>query len=347
MTSGAGLGLSLRDYLADTAEPGIAALVSAIADASRPLIAMIRRGPILGSLGAGSGGSNKDGDVQKALDVLADRQFLHGLQVAGVRAIASEEADEPHSVSADGEFLVAIDPLDGSSNIETNVSIGTIFSILPAAPGRSAEPGDFLIQGHRQKAAGFLIYGPQASIVFTTGTGTHAATHDPESDDFVMTALSLSIPEDVPEFAINASNYRFWHPPVQAYVNDCVSGTDGPMSRNFNMRWIASLVADAYRILMRGGAFLYPADSRHGYERGRLRHVYEASPIAFLIEQADGAATDGVNRILDHQPASLHARVPLVFGSMQTVARIRRYHLETEDSADLSPLFGRRGLMRR
>ena len=191
-----------------------------------------------------------------------------------------------------------------------------------------------------------MIYGPQTALVFTTGQGTHIATLDPIVRTFIVTRQNIAIPEEASEFAINASNYRHWHPPVQAYIDDCIDGVEGPRARNFNMRWIASLVADAFRILVRGGVFLYPADTRKGYERGRLRHVYEASPIAMLVEQAGGGATDGVNRILDATPLSLHGRLPFIFGSLDKVARIRRYHLDGETSQDQSPLFGKRGLLR-
>jgi len=331
MTDCAAAGLPLDDFLRQTAPPDLARLVGALAAA----------------MGLAIGDANADGDIQKALDVVADRQFTVALGQAGVRALVSEERDQPLDLDADGRFLVAIDPLDGSSNIDTNVSIGTIFSITDAPEGRPVETADFLRPGHEQRAAGFVMYGPQTMLVFSTGAGTHVATLDPVTDCFILTRRTVAVPEGSTEFAINASNYRHWHPPVQAYIDDCIEGAEGPRARNFNMRWIASLVADAYRILVRGGVFLYPADSRKGYERGRLRHIYEASPIAFLVEQAGGAATDGVNRILDLRPASLHGRVPFIFGSLDKVARIRRYHLDSETSAEQSPLFGTRGLLRR
>ncbi|HRJ68849.1 MAG TPA: class 1 fructose-bisphosphatase [Beijerinckiaceae bacterium] len=340
------IGTKLEDALSAMAPAPVASVVAAIAQASVPIVSVIRGGPLAGPLGAATGTGNADGDAQKALDVLADRQFSQGLKGSGVRAMASEELDEPLEVDTDGTILVAIDPLDGSSNIDTNVSIGTIFSLLAAPPDRAPTTADFLQPGVRQLAAGFIIYGPQTSLVFTTGVGVHMATLDPLSGSYVMTRLSLIIPEGSPEFAINASNYRHWHRPVQAYVDDCIEGADGPRGKNFNMRWIASLVADAYRIFMRGGVFLYPADRRKGYESGRLRHVYEASPIALLVEQAGGQATNGVNRILDLVPASLHARVPLIFGSSDKVTRIRRYHVEASAAVETSPLFGKRGLLR-
>lgn len=340
------IGSTLEEALGSMAPASVASVILAIAQASLPVVDIIRSGPLAGALGAATGSDNADGDTQKALDVLADRQFSAGLKGSGVRAIASEELDDPLEIDASGSILVAIDPLDGSSNIDTNVSIGTIFSLLPAEQGRAPEVADFLQPGVKQLAAGFIIYGPQTSLLFTVGAGTHMATLDPAQGVYIITKLSLTIPEGSQEFAINASNYRHWHKPVQAYIDDCIEGADGPRGKNFNMRWIASLAADAYRIFMRGGVFLYPCDKRKGYERGRLRHVYEANPIALMIEQAGGQATDGINRLLDETPASLHGRIPFVFGSADKVTRIRRYHVDFGTPADTSPLFGKRGLLR-
>lgn len=337
---------SLEAFLQENTTPPLARVIAALSDAAIAIAATIRLGPLAGQMGANLGEANSDGDSQKALDVLADECFSAALKSAGVRACASEERALPDILNADGALLVAIDPLDGSSNIDTNVSIGTIFSILDAPEEPGASVADFLRPGNEQRAAGFVIYGPQTALVFTIGQGTHIATLDPASQSFILTQPNIAVPEGAREFAINASNYRHWHPPVQAYIDDCIAGADGPRSSNFNMRWIASLVADAFRILVRGGVFLYPADSRKGYERGRLRHVYEASPIALLVEQAGGSATDGVNRILDVAPQSLHGRIPFIFGSKDKVARIRRYHLDGESSRDQSPLFGKRGLLR-
>lgn len=335
----------LADFLDRTADPVIGHALLAIAAASLPVVDLIRRGPLIPGL-ADHVGANSDGDAQKALDVLADQQFHERMRGSGVAAIGSEEAEDPIALDDGGTLLMAIDPLDGSSNIDTNVSIGTIFSLLRAPQGRAPTKDDFLQRGDAQVAAGFIIYGPQVSMVFTTGHGTHVATLDPDARLFRMTRIALKIPQGSREFAINASNYRHWLEPVRAYIDDLVDGADGPRGQNFNMRWIASLVADAYRIVVRGGVFLYPADARKGYERGRLRHVYEANPIAFLIEQAGGMATDGVDRILDMTPSGLHARVPLVFGSADKVARIRSYHLDDKKTGEDSPLFATRGLWR-
>ncbi|WP_284178484.1 class 1 fructose-bisphosphatase [Rhabdaerophilum sp. SD176] len=340
------IGLTLPAFLARETTPGIAALINAIAETAIGISLTIRQGHLAGALGADTGAVNLDGDSQKTLDVLADEAFSAAIEAAGAAAILSEELEAPRILREEGGLVVAIDPLDGSSNIDTNVSIGTIFSILPATASDIGGDRAFLRPGHAQVAAGFVIYGPQTSLVFTTGTGTHMATLDPLAGSFRLTRHAVLVPEGSPEFAINASNYRHWHPPIQAYIDDCVEGDEGPRGKNFNMRWIASLVADAYRIIVRGGVFLYPADNRRGYERGRLRHLYEANPIAFLVEQAGGAATDGVNRILDAIPSGLHVRIPFIFGSFDKVERVRRYHLGTMTGAEQSPLFGRRGLLR-
>jgi fructose-1,6-bisphosphatase I len=339
------IGILLEAALQKSATPDVAATIMAIAQGAIPIASLIRRGPLAGTMGV-SVGTNEDGDTQKALDLIADEQFCKRLRGAGVRAIVSEEMNAPLLMDAGGRILVAMDPLDGSSNIDTNVSIGTIFSLLEAPHQGQVTAEDFLQPGQRQLSAGFVIYGPQVSLVLTLGAGVHMATLDPVSETFVVSKTFITVPDGSPEFAINASNYRHWHKPVQAYIDDCVEGADGPRGVNFNMRWIASLVADAYRILVRGGVFLYPADRRKGYESGRLRHLYEANPIAFLIEQAGGQATDGINRILDITPKSLHGRIPLVFGSSDKVNRVRRYHVDFNVRSDESPLFGSRGLLR-
>jgi fructose-1,6-bisphosphatase I len=294
-------------------------------------------------MGAAAGSLNADGDFQRFLDVSADEAFLAAARQAGVRHYCSEEIDSAVDLNGSSAIALAIDPLDGSSNIDTNVSIGTIFSILPALAGDPAE--SFLQPGRNQLAAGFFIYGPQLALALTLGGGTRIFVHSPRLGTFVETVRPV-IAEKTEEFAINASNYRHWDDPVRLYVDDCLKGTNGPREKDFNMRWIASLVADAYRILIRGGVFLYPGDSRRGYANGRLRLVYEANPIAMIIEQAGGAATDGTASILDLVPASLHQRTPLVFGASREVARIGRYHTEPSIVAERSPLFGHRGLFR-
>jgi fructose-1,6-bisphosphatase I len=338
------IGDNLDEFLNAKAPADIARVLSALARASLPLVRLIRRGRLAGALDAPVGLAH-DGFGQKVLDVFADEVFINGLKGAGVRGAVSEERGEPVAIDAGGKLLVAIDPLDGSSNIDANISLGTFFSALDAPEGR-LEAAHFLQPGLRQRAAGFFIYGPHAALVFTTGEGVCLATLDPDAELYRMTGVGVQIPEDSAEFAINASNARHWPEPVRAYIEDCVEGEEGPRARNFNMRWVASTVADVYRILARGGVYLYPEDSREGYEHGRLRLLYEANPAAFLVEQAGGAAIDGFNRVLDVEPVSIHARTPLIFGSKDKVERIARYYRDGA-AAQRAPLFGKRGLLRR
>ena len=314
--------------------------IAAIAGVARDLSAVIARGPLGAALGAEIG-TNTDGDGQKALDVMADEAFAAALVGTGVRWYASEERDTVNEIDAGGTLALAIDPLDGSSNIDVNVSIGTIFSILPAEDDPKAS---FLRRGSDQIAAGYVIYGPQTAMVVSFGEGVRLYILDRDSGAFVLATGSVSIARSSREFAINASNYRHWLKPVRAYVDDCLSGTEGPRRANYNMRWIASLVAETHRILTRGGVFLYPADAREGYARGRLRMVYECAPIAFLITQAGGGATDGCDPILTRIPESLHARTPFVFGSAENVEQVSVYHDLPEQ--EISALFGTRGLFR-
>ena len=340
-----GLGVELQEFLRATTSPALADVLAALAATSRTVSAHIRRGALAGRLGAAVG-VNSDGDAQKLLDMFADSAFERGLAGCSVRALASEEREGATPISAEGEYLVALDPLDGSSNIDINMTIGTVFSVLDAPAGGEASEAAFLQPGHRQRAAGFALYGPQTIFVFTTGAGVHVATLDPASASFFLTAQHLMIPEGRSEFAINMSNSRHWPDPVKAYVDDLLMGAEGPRGKDFNMRWVASMVADAYRVLLRGGVYLYPDDARPGYQKGRLHLLYEANPIAFLIEQAGGIAIDGVNRILDIGLDDVHARTPLIFGSTDKVELARGYFLDGHRSAARSPLFGRRGLWR-
>ena len=320
--------------------------IRALAGASLKIDNAIRFGPLGPAFAAGRGTANVDGDAQKELDIYADETFLQAARTAPVRCVASEERSEPTLVDPLARIALAIDPLDGSSNIDTNVSIGTIFSLLPAGAPDMDPAAPFLQSGNRQLAAGFFVYGPQLALILTLGRGTRGFVFSPRLGTFVQVYESLTIPQRTQEFAINASNYRHWDEAVRLYVDDCLKGEEGPRGKNFNMRWIASLVAEAYRILVRGGVFLYPGDGRAGYVSGRLRLVYEANPIAMIVEQAGGAATDTVCRILDIVPTGLHQRVPLVFGSAREVERVGRYHTEPSTIAERSPLFGNRGLFR-
>jgi fructose-1,6-bisphosphatase I len=324
----------------------IAEAVGALADACSAISNIIGAGALAGALGA-TRGDHGGGDVQKELDVLANNVLIERLRQAPVASMASEESPEPELLDARAPLLVAVDPLDGSSNIDTNVSVGTIFSILPGA--RECQPGDaeaFLQAGARQLAAGYALYGPQTAFVLTLGEGTHVFTLDRRDGVFRLTASHVKVPPATREFAINASNHRYWDEPIRIYVDDCLKGADGPRGVDFNMRWIASMVAEAHRVLARGGIYMYPADVREGYHRGRLRLIYEANPVGFLIEQAGGGASTGRERILDLQPQSLHQRVPLLFGSRDEVERLDRYHIEPHPIGERSPLFGRRGLFR-
>jgi fructose-1,6-bisphosphatase I len=292
-------------------------------------------------------GTNADGDRQIELDIVADRIFLAAAVRAGVAAYASEERAEPEAIDAKAKLALAVDPLDGSSNVALNLSFGTIFSILPAVAGNGQGPlASFLQPGENQLAAGLIIYGPQLTLVLSLGDGTHIFAHSRSAGDYRLIAAHVRVPPQAKEFAINASNYRHWDDSVRFYFDDCVKGVHGPRERDYNMRWLASLVVEAYRILNRGGVFLYPADKRPGYARGRLRLVYEANPVAFLMEQSGGAATNGVEKILSLVPESLHQRTPLVFGSGREVAKLTSYHTDPSGLAERSPLFGQRGLFR-
>lgn len=326
---------TLADRLAASdAAPETKALVSALGKGAIELFALIQSGGGEGGHEA-TGIGNQAGDLQKALDVAADRIFVEAARRAGVAFYGSEEQDDAVALSPSGPLALAIDPLDGSSNIETNVSIGTIFSVLPAQGQDAASV--FRQPGERQLAAGFFVYGPQLLLIVSLGAGTQVYAYRPASGAFEETVERLQIPATAKEYAINASNARYWDSAVAAYVDDCLAGKDGPRGRNFNMRWVASAVADAYRIFLRGGIYLYPGDTRKGYETGRIRLVYEAAPIAFLAEQAGGAASDGLNPILSLVPEGLHQRTPVVFGSREEVLEFGRYIADPEH---IRPGFG-------
>jgi fructose-1,6-bisphosphatase I len=286
-------------------------------------------GGVLGSLET----ENVQGEVQKKLDVLSNEILLEANEWGGhLAAMASEEMDSFHLIPnryPKGEYLLLFDPLDGSSNIDVNVSIGTIFSVLKAPEGsanREIVEQDFLQPGRQQVAAGYAIYGPQTMLVLTIGRGTHGFTLDREMGSWVLTHPDMRIPEQTQEFAINMSNQRHWATPVQRYVAECLAGKTGPRGKDFNMRWIASMVSDVHRILNRGGIFMYPWDAREPEKPGKLRLMYEANPMSFLVEQAGGAATNGKQRILDVQPARLHERVSVILGSRAEVERVTAYH---------------------
>ncbi|MDN3276919.1 class 1 fructose-bisphosphatase [Frankia sp. RB7] len=321
----------------------VAAAVDAIAAAAIEIADLIATGDLADASGLTTG-RNSDGDLQRDLDVQADAILRRCLGRLPIAALASEEMREPQIGDREAKICVAIDPLDGSSNIDLNMTVGTIFSILPA-------PDDIALAFHQrgsaQLAAGFVTYGPQTSLALTLGDGVDIFTLDRKAGCFRLARRSVQIAETGDEFAINVSNRRHWDPPMRAFVDECLAGIDGPANRNFNMRWVASLVAEAYRILTRGGVFLYPSDARPGYGDGRLRLTYEAHPMAMIIEQAGGSASTGRERILDLSAESLHQRVPLVMGSTNEVRRVAEMHCDPLLVASVSaPLFARRGFFR-
>lgn len=323
-------------------QQAVGATVAALAGAAARIARLVGAGPLAGVHGSETGGTNADGDSQVALDLQANALVLEALAAAPVAYFASEEENAILTLAAEAPVSVAVDPLDGSSNVDSNVAIGTIFSIFPTEPAGAT--ASFFRPGAEQLAAGYFIYGPHTALVLSLGAGVTLFVLDPARGEFRLARSALAVPAQTKEFAINASNYRHWFPPVRTFIDDCLEGADGPRGKNFNMRWVASLVAEAHRIFTRGGVFLYPADRRPGYERGRLRLLYEAFPIAFLMEQAGGAATDGIERILTRVPRELHQRTPLVFGSAEKVARIAGYHVNPALVRDHPPLFRNRSL---
>ena len=330
----------LDEYLEGWAKTGdlhraIASTLTEVAGACREIAALVATGSCVDDLAA----------RKRELDLRAQYLLVKALARAPVAAVLSEEMEAPLPLSPGAPINVALDPLHGSSNIDTNAPIGTIVSLLPAPAGSGAsDPAAFLRSGREQLAAGYAIYGPQTALALTLGAGTELFTLDPARGQFVRSRANVRVPPQAREFAINASNYRHWDIPVQTWFNDCLAGADGPRADNFNMRWTASMVAEAHRILVRGGVYLYPSDARQGYRNGRLRLIYEANPIAFLMEQANGQGSTGRERILARVPRLLHERVPFIFGARQEVERIERYHLGGSPTAETSPLFGQRGL---
>ena len=309
-------------------------LLEVVARACKSISHAVNKGALGGVLGSADS-ENVQGEVQKKLDIIANEVLIEANEWGGhLAAMASEEMDSIYVVPnryPKGEYLLLFDPLDGSSNIDVNVSIGTIFSVLKKQvddPNIIDPVGetDFLQKGCQQVAAGYCVYGPQTTLVLTVGDGVAMFTLDREQGSFVLTQENVRIPEDTKEFAINMSNMRHWDAPVQRYINECLQGKEGPRSKDFNMRWIASMVADVHRIMTRGGIFMYPWDKREPTKPGKLRLMYEANPMAWLVEQAGGAATNGKQRILDIQPKALHERVSVILGSKNEVERVTSYH---------------------
>jgi len=328
--------VSLTQYLVEKQRekgliPGeLRLLLEVVARACKRISIAVSKGA-LGDVIGEAGTENVQGESQKKLDVIANETLLEANEWGGhLAAMASEEMDISYTIPnryPKGEFLLLFDPLDGSSNIDVNVSIGTIFSVLRLPEG-VAEPTDehFLQPGTRQLAAGYAIYGPCTMLVLTVGDGVAEFTLDRETGSWTLTADQIRIPEQTKEFAINASNARHWYPPVKRYVDELLAGKEGPRGKDFNMRWVASMVADVHRILTRGGVFMYPRDRREPDKPGKLRLMYEANPMSFLVEQAGGAATNGMQRIMEIQPAKLHERVAVFLGSREEVERVTSYH---------------------
>ncbi|WP_333705207.1 class 1 fructose-bisphosphatase [Ottowia beijingensis] len=330
--------ISLTRYLVEKQRlddhiPGqLRLLLEVVARACKTISHAVNKGALGGVLGS-AGSENVQGEVQKKLDIIANEVLIEANEWGGhLAAMASEEMNNIYLIPnryPRGEYLLLIDPLDGSSNIDVNVSIGTIFSVLRMPEGdRGVEENDFLQPGKCQVAAGYCVYGPQTTLVLTVGDGVAMFTLDREMGSFVLTQDEVQIPADTREFAINMSNMRHWDAPVKRYIDECLAGKDGPRAKDFNMRWVASMVADVHRIMTRGGIFMYPWDKREPNKPGKLRLMYEANPMAWLIEQAGGAATNGRERIMDVQPAQLHERVSVILGSKNEVDRVTQYHLE-------------------
>ena len=327
---------------------GFTGLINDVRLACKRIARVIGKGALSDALGA-AGTTNVQGETQMKLDVLANDIFVRTNEWGGqLMGMLSEEREDPYPIPAEyprGKYLLLFDPLDGSSNIDVNVSVGSIFSVLRCPEGVS-EPTerDFLQPGTQQVCAGYAIYGPSTMLVLTTGRGVNGFTLDREIGEFMLTHPDITIEPETSEFAINASNSRYWEPAIKRYVNECLAGRTGPRGRDFNMRWIASLVAETHRILMRGGVFMYPRDRKDLSKPGRLRLLYEANPIGFLIEQAGGRASTGHQPILEVQPQAAHERIGFVFGARNEVERIERYHRDHNDFEYDAPLFGTRGL---
>jgi fructose-1,6-bisphosphatase I len=307
-------------------------LIEVVARACKSIAISVNKGALGDVLGT-AGSENVQGEVQKKLDIIANEVLIEANEWGGhLAGMASEEMDDMHAVPLhypQGEYLLLFDPLDGSSNIDVNVSIGTIFSVLKHQGG-DVSNASFLQAGTEQVCAGYCVYGPQTTLVLTVGQGVAMFTLDREQGSFVMTADQVKIPEDTKEFAINMSNMRHWAPPVKRYIDECLAGKDGVRGKDFNMRWIASMVADVHRIMTRGGIFMYPWDQREPNKPGKLRLMYEANPMSFLIEQAGGASTNGLQRIMELKPGQLHERVSVVLGSKNEVDRVTAYHREPQ-----------------
>ena len=338
--------LTLEKYLHGapslSPESALARLITCLAGAAIELSELIAAGP-LADIHGREAGVNRSGDRQIDIDVKANRLMCAALRSAPVAAIVSEETELPEIVDSDAEYCVAIDPLDGSANLANNISVGTIFSIRRRARDALST---FFEPGTAQRAAGYFLYGPQTTLVLALERSVDVFILDRSTREFALIRRGVRIPSDTPEFAINMSNRRHWNAAVDAYIDHCLLGAGGEYAQDFNMRWIGSLVAEAYRILMRGGVFLYPADARRNYHEGRLRLLYEAHPMALIMEWAGGASSTGRDRILELSARMPHQRVPLIMGSARAVRDLDLMHQGIQPLYEISnaPLFGRRGL---
>jgi len=330
-------GMKLKQFLLHEKRAGVdlsydlIELIHEVSITCKEIAATVSRGELSGVLGV-AGSENVQGEAQKELDIITNDIMVDHMSLSGlVAGMGSEEIDDPIDVPSKerGEYLLMFDPLDGSSNIDVNISVGTIFSVLKAPLGCRETPklNDYLQKGTEQKAAGFVVYGPATVFVLTTGQGVQMFTLDNTIGEFVLTSEAVQIPEETTEYAINMANRRFWETPMKQYIEDCQMGEDGPLGKRYNMRWVASMVAEVYRILVRGGIFMYPFDSRDPSKAGKLRLMYEASPMSFIIEQAGGMSSTGHGRIMDVESTGLHQRVPVVLGSANEVKKVEEYHL--------------------
>ena len=307
-------------------------VITTVTDVGKTISQLLRKGALADILGE-AGNQNVQGEDQKKLDVLANDLLLDALaQNSHCAGVASEELDDATPANIDGSLLVLFDPLDGSSNIDINMAVGTIFSVLPyQRQGQISENSDFLQAGNQQLAAGYLLYGTSTVLALTITDNVVMFSLDPDTNDYVLIENNVQIEADTSEYAINASNYRYWRAPMQQYVDELIAGKTGVRGRDFNTRWVAAMVGDVHRILCRGGLFTYPFDTKYANKAGKLRLMYEANPMSLLIERASGGATDAVNRILDIEPTDIHQRVPVVLGSKNEVEYIKKLHLNHTD----------------
>ncbi len=320
--------MTITEFLAQHLQGEHSGALNAILDditvAVKQIAIAIDAGAITGNMGS-LATENVQGEVQKTLDVLTNDIFIEAIQKSGyVAGMVSEELIDPVNLTVkNGQYLLCVDPLDGSSNVNVNISVGTIFSLLKAK-NNQPELNDFLQAGTQQICAGYAMYGTSTMLVLTTGNGVNGFTLDKTSNDFVLTHPNMQIPQETTEFAINMSNYRFWQEPVQRYIDECLQGTEGERDKDFNMRWVASMVAEVHRILVRGGVFMYPSDAKA--KMGKLRLMYEANPMSFIVEQAGGASTTGLQRVMEVAPTGIHQRVPIMLGSKNEIDRVAIYH---------------------